>query len=1284
MPVDLKNKPEEDSGIYPDGWYRHESDPLEDAYNAESAKDSDLPAGHPSRSDTGAAVSNKELAAAETSGRGGGKSTSGDAAESNQLGGFYSNKDSGKGRGRLGKFFGSKKGKWIGVGVGGGVAGITISGFFLLPLKTLHIADNLQETFFSSSEEAAEDMTNRLVSSYIIQKVMPGMSGTCPSTSRSKSCAVVNQNDTVVSQLYAAWRDNNLEGKMAEKHGIEFRREGNKFYMYKNGQTIFSEIFDERNPRAFENKMFAHMDRKQIRKEMLKAIENETFYKRIMYRFKYGSLMERKYGVIRCVIACDYRQDRADRKELRKMKMKAWVIHRVIGPLNEGYALAFECAVASFDCAKESDATVNDDGTKQTKFENDLRERTKTAIGDGRMTQERLAQLQSDAGDIRDNGLSSFLLKQILGEAGGRLTGSVVGGLGLVDVLASLVQGISEAGPAIKVMNYAMKSGAAVQVYSMIRTNGDEIKAGNIHAEELGYVADSLGDDFGEDQGGRGAEATPYFQDIMGSQGVSTASLFPKAHAAAPYKCDDGSTLATGLCPEMSMAATTSGANAVRDLGSVFDKYHLTDVAAVWNSTIGRAFDALNNFIGIFADIAGDLAGALTPGFIQDKAADIAKAIAEWFTSKLFVSFMTTDTSGGRMFEAAALGANVAGNDYAHYGLGAGKISDQTANEIRYARALEKKQAFMEKPMFARMFDTSDSHSTISRLALAMPNSTTATARSLSSTLLNPFSIVSSSLTSTKKVDAAPKEDLDLGGVTQYGYTGQEDIFSQTNYEEYWRNNNCDDDEQMKAWGQSATLSSTNGSFVNDTPYPCKLLASVVAMNGAYYSDDFLTTEELGDTGADSVPNPTSPTEMRVGSFNILHPPDGDVMARLQRSMRVIMQDHSMDIVGLQEARQIQQEKILSTYAGEGKRYSMYPNRAGVNPESVILYNNDKFELVSGREESIKYEGNRSVNIARFRSKETGAEFYFMNTHDPINRRAAGSGPENRRFNAEKYARLIEGELSDLPVVLVGDFNSNYKSSAGGVLGTRMEGLAYCILTKSGKMWNATDAQQNKRGACPSQKDHRGENRPDHIYISTTMQADNFGVHRKGQNVHQNQHVNGSDHDTIYVDVTLPGSGSAGWSWPLKRNINPGPCYGGTNEHAGMDMNSETDSNPVYAMHSGKVVRKAYDNAAGNFVTILADAEFNGKKVYYSYEHLKTGSVNVAVGDRVEGGRTVIGIAGLTGNVDVTSSLAHLHIVTATTNSLGAYGNLGTTFDPMDILKDAGPPPEGYQCTVSA
>jgi endonuclease/exonuclease/phosphatase family metal-dependent hydrolase len=453
-----------------------------------------------------------------------------------------------------------------------------------------------------------------------------------------------------------------------------------------------------------------------------------------------------------------------------------------------------------------------------------------------------------------------------------------------------------------------------------------------------------------------------------------------------------------------------------------------------------------------------------------------------------------------------------------------------------------------------------------------------------------------------------------------------------------------------------------------------------------YYNS--LAEKEDGDYDPTTISTSTDGAKFKVATFNILHVGNDSSEkwhSRLKDTVRVLT-SHNIDIAGLQEARP-QQQVALKTSEYGGDVYDIWPSKAGdgadpdVNPESVVIWNKEKFELVSARQKKIKYEGNRKVNIVKLKYIENGAdgpELYVLNTHDPVDKRAdSEGGPKDRKDNNEMYLDTIKNELTDAPVIFTGDFNSKMTVEASGnkPLGGLRENLAYCILTRDSIMWHVSDAQQNKTGQCPSEKDENGGNRVDHIFINTFMKASGYGVAVGGKA------VDGSDHDMVYSEVEVPGESAGdiskdGWAWPLPASESkPGPCYGGASVHAGLDINTD-GSGHVFAMHDGTVV-KVIDGvtgtspATGNHIMIKTP-----EGIYYGYQHLLPGKIRVKFGDRVKAG-DYIAIAGKTGNVDA-SSKAHLHITAATTNTTGSYGNLSTTFDPMSVLEDV--KPSSYDC----
>jgi len=451
-----------------------------------------------------------------------------------------------------------------------------------------------------------------------------------------------------------------------------------------------------------------------------------------------------------------------------------------------------------------------------------------------------------------------------------------------------------------------------------------------------------------------------------------------------------------------------------------------------------------------------------------------------------------------------------------------------------------------------------------------------------------------------------------------------------------------------------------------------------------YYNT--LGEKEDGDYSPTTTSTSTDGAKFNVATFNILHADDPATWHSRLKDTVGVLTSHNIDIAGLQEARPKQQTALKTSEYG-GDVYDMWPSKDGdeadpdVNPDSVVIWNKEKFELVSGRQKRIKYDGNRKVNIVKLKYIENGAdgpELYVLNTHDPIDKRAdSEGGPRDRKDNDEMYLDTIKNELTDAPVVFTGDFNAKMTVEASGnkPLGGLRENLAYCILTRDNILWHVSDAQQGKTGQCPSDRAVNGGNRIDHIFISTSMKASGYGIAVGGKA------SDGSDHDMLYSTVEIPGASTGeiskdGWAWPLPANESkPGPCYGGDSVHAGVDINTD-GSGHVFAMHDGIVV-KVIDGVTGtspptgNHIMIKTP-----EGIYYGYQHLLPWKMRVKEGDQVKAG-DFIAIAGKTGNVQA-SSKAHLHITTATTNTTGSYGNLGTTFDPMSVLKDI--KPSNYSC----
>ncbi|QQS18960.1 hypothetical protein IPL68_02785 [Candidatus Saccharibacteria bacterium] len=146
-----------------------------------------------------------------------------------------------------------------------GAWGRGILGFsFLLMLQFIHIPTNLHDAYSAVSNRAVGKMGDNIFHYYVVKYLVPGMvKNGCTTTRRTKSCADVSGKTNIVTANFRAWRDANIEGKLAEK-GIEFRLEatgtGNRvFIISKNLQDRIDLGTFTGNTRDFEGKAFAQL-----------------------------------------------------------------------------------------------------------------------------------------------------------------------------------------------------------------------------------------------------------------------------------------------------------------------------------------------------------------------------------------------------------------------------------------------------------------------------------------------------------------------------------------------------------------------------------------------------------------------------------------------------------------------------------------------------------------------------------------------------------------------------------------------------------------------------------------------------------------------------------------------------------------------------------------------------------------------------------------------------------------------------------------------------------------
>ncbi len=807
-----------------------------------------------------------------------------------QIGEGYNDSDEGGRLSRLKhKVAGSRRKKIIiGGGIGAGIGGILVGSFLsFLPLKVNHIAENLQKHYYSSGESATEKRGEKLFADYLRKHVFPSMKDkpNCKSTLTNKDCVKIVDTDSPSKRLYKAWSENRLENKLATNYGLTFQKDGGGVKMFVKGDKNGIDVSSISSGKTLDEALEIS-GRNDIRSVWKDAFKNETKIRQMMYRFKVGRLLERKYGVRRCLFFCKTTDKFDDWKDKKKSAAKMLIVKRVVFPRDELVQKAMTCIITASCQPNEGGEEEGKDHEKhRDTFEKDA---AKTVEESGNKALSFTAQELSDEIDkiMKENNgsISKYLInktaekvfsneKLIEGVATATAeTSKVSNVIGIIDTTAKFIKAIGDAGPQLKRWTYLINGTAMVTLYQMYRSHADELKNAKIDVELLGGTVDTLSDAAGNDEHkNQAAEVSPLYDNLMATPTPVKTSvlnlLSPTAYAQgtqAKYTCDDNQPIASGelVCPEEKLIPD----NFITKFSALFDKpplNFLKGAADVWSKTVGAGIKAVSDTLSKITDgILGVIPGYDT---IKDKFAEILGGFVQ-SVSKYFIPDPIYDgMSGARTFNMAAGGADVSGNDFAHYALGGKKLSDAEVATIRTDRIQEEQETFAHKSLFARMFDKEDSKSMVSQLAMSMPMSFSKLSRSsVASLLSNPIGKLQTgfgSLFMTPKTKAATTADP--FGVPQYGYPLNDAAFNADG--DKYTDAYCD--EQIQVWADSATKNDKTGLDEHNEVSPCLLERAATGSAGGIYSTDVLQPEDLQDPGSGGSASPGQPTGNNPGGI---------------------------------------------------------------------------------------------------------------------------------------------------------------------------------------------------------------------------------------------------------------------------------------------------------------------------------------------------------------------------------------------------------------------------------
>lgn len=856
MAVDLEDKPQ----IYDDGspsWKTNlRDDELEAAYDAPSATDDDLPDGHPDKK----AASVADLSEAETNPSSKDEGTIGD--------GYNADDDNFLSRAK-GFAMRNRKKAALGAGIGGGISAVLISLFMsLVPLKINHILENLKSKYQDRAQNAVSRRMEKHFEVYMQKHVFKGMQlnpNVCKSTATiDKTCVSTIDGDTYAKRMFRGWKEGRLENKLAKNYGIEFKYENDKFFMKIDGlqgPVDATEFAKGRQSLAD----FEQVNGSKLRAKIDEALDGETRFKGLLVRLRIMRLLKNKYGNTKyCMVVCKV-EDKKNQIAAWKNGLKEKAIEKVIfADIVQNHSgilsVALGCIIDP-SCSSDSPGRAETDEAdaglgkeeRTSKIQKDIEGwLEKKGVSLEKETLEKVTKVVEDFNEA--GSMTKYVIIRAAEEAGLKeFAEKAIPVVGWIDTGAQIIGKIKGIGPQLRRVGYTLAAADAAAIWIRFMVANDENKEGNSTPETYAALGAALGGYAGDgDHQGQPAEASPVYQSIVGENSTVQTSLLDilsgnKAYAedlqptqpdTKGYSCDDKSYPETGkkVCPEEEFTKGFAVTDLISRIFATPPLSWLATLADFWNGTAGRALKAASNVIG---DMVSAIAGYIPVVRDFEKAlGDVFGSLIERLGKWLFPSAVSVTMSGARTFNLMTAGSDSTGNDFAHYGIGGKLLTPEQVAAIDNDQATLRQEQFNNRPVYARLFDTKDSMSLVSKLAMAVPMDTGNYAQHTASTLLrNPLGVLTKSFGSffmTKKAFAATAEP-DPFGIPQYGYALDDpaiNIDPDLLTPEYCKQLNDD-------WANNqAAIDELTGLDKHTATNPCLLEKATTVAGGKMFTDE--------------------------------------------------------------------------------------------------------------------------------------------------------------------------------------------------------------------------------------------------------------------------------------------------------------------------------------------------------------------------------------------------------------------------------------------------------------
>jgi hypothetical protein len=763
----------------------------------------------------------------------------------------------------------------LALATGGIIGGLGIFGFSsLLPLKVVHVMENIQDRFFGAGQEAIEKRAETLFSAYLRRKVLPGLK-TCGSTINRNCTSPDLVGNGPFYRLAKGWSDKKIEADLAESgFEIEYDSRERKYYLIDQaGPPIDITAFANLGGGAVEENLFDRRElagRADIRRAFRQTFADKTRLKQFWLRFKAGRMLERKYKMARCVFACnardnlnDWKDDKTRNINNKSRAFKIKVVERVIEPRAAVGGIVLKCFLG--DTKTCTDVTDKDDnGAPRRQVEKDIEVELDSRVL-RRIGVESVQDLVAKLEDVeKSNSMTSYLIEQAAVKAGfSQGTSKALAGsnpIGWLEIAAKANRLLRSGDDALKVLKYSGYAATGASFWMLHQSYSDEIKAGKGDIEMVGSAANTWGDSSSD----QGMGVSPVYNAVMGSSS-SVATFTPTAHAATAMKCQDGETLKSGemVCPEQ----TYEFGGAVDDVLGVWQGAQ--NVANNRFNIYGRIGNALADtwtrvvtpILNLPGDIIGKIVGPISSAIGLDALSkEVLESVQNFLMERVVGNPITPDSTGAQNITNMIGGAAAASAENGNNGMGGVALTRQQFVDLTEAHQEQTRYAFQKKSLAARFFDAEDSKSFTSQLAVGMPSSINGIFDTTANYALDPLNPLQKFVAATQTpAHAVASADGVYDATEAFGIltTGipLEDPAVKIDPTIYTDEMCAPDSQYMNDWYNSALTDPDTGYRYHNRVNGCLFEKQAVAAVGANFTSEVLEPDERDLSGQAATSN---------------------------------------------------------------------------------------------------------------------------------------------------------------------------------------------------------------------------------------------------------------------------------------------------------------------------------------------------------------------------------------------------------------------------------------------